>query len=75
MLEKRIPHNLSPNMNDKDLVKSLFGNRVNLAYVIHSDAHQGANPMQGKLCKNASHEWLLLAFADQGLIILHLDLI
>lgn len=69
MHEEIVPHNVQANMTDKDLVRSLFNNRVNLAYVINSDANLETIPMQGNLCKNASYEWLLLTIIDHSLFI------
>ncbi len=66
IFESSIPHSLRHNTTDKELIKLLFGDKINLAYVAHSDSNDRTSMMQGLLCSNTSNEWILLTIVEKG---------
>jgi hypothetical protein len=71
---KQIFENVIPNIarhkiTDKNLVQSLFGNKIHPAYVTHSDTSETIIMMQAKLCSNNSNEWILFTILEKGDII------
>jgi hypothetical protein len=66
IFESSVPYSLQQNITDKELINSLFGKKINLAYVIRSYPKERAPIMQGKLCLNSSNEWMLLTILGKG---------
>ncbi len=71
ILENIIPHIVRNNATDKDLVQSLFANKLNPTYLTHSDSNETIPIMQGKLCSNSSNEWILFTILEKGNIIIY----
>jgi hypothetical protein len=69
IFEHSVPYNLRRNITDKELIDSLIGKKINLAYVIQSDVGENAPTIQGKFCSNSSNEWMILSIFDKGKII------
>ena len=69
IFEHSVPYNLRRNITDKELIDSLIGKKVNLAYVIQSDVGENAPTIQGKFCSNSSNEWMILSILEKGKIV------
>jgi hypothetical protein len=66
MFETNIPHIARPNITDKDLVQSLFDNKLNQMYAWYSYSSEAVPITRSKLCSNISNEWILFTILDKG---------
>lgn len=66
IFERILPTTESDNFTDADLIKSLFGNQQNSAFVSISTTDKSMSTMRGKFCSTASREWLLFTTFDDG---------
>ncbi|UJR16127.1 hypothetical protein I4U23_003039 [Adineta vaga] len=52
-------------VTNKNLIQLLFGTKINLAYVTHSNINETLSIKHAKLCSNSSNEWILFTAFDR----------
>jgi hypothetical protein len=66
IFERIIPNTESDTNADGTLIKSLFGNRQNPAFVSISTTNKSMPRMRGKFCSTASSGWILFTTFDES---------